>query len=478
MIRSIKARLPQGRYGKNIAKLAVGTAVGQAVAILASPVLTRLYTPNDFGGLAVYASIIGIIGSVASLSYHQAIPIPEDDGDAANVLGLSLLLVLVVVGLTTIATVLVGSETATLLDVPELSSYLWLVPLGVLGLAGYEAISQWAVRQKEFSAIARISAAKGLAQTGTHLAFGFLTTGPFGLLFGQFVGQWVGAWSLLRRAVRESSEVFRNVSLSRVKDAAARHSKFLRFTSPSVLFNVAGRNTPPLILAYFFGGAVAGFFALGERVLMIPVTLVAKSASQVFVASAAKFHRHGQLGKEVEHLFERMLRLGLAPVIILGISSPILFAFVFGDQWSEAGHYVRWLSPWLLFVFISFAMAPVIYVLERQKAGMLFQGVMAIGRIGSLVVGGLVGNALFAVALFGLVSGLLWAIYLAWLLIVSGLSMQRAASICTKEMFRSLLFVAPVAACAVFSVAELTTVATVFVCTMSAVIWPLVRKSN
>jgi O-antigen/teichoic acid export membrane protein len=473
----IKARLPQGRYGKNIAKLAVGTAVGQAVAILASPVLTRLYTPNDFGGLAVYASIIGIIGSLASLSYHQAIPIPEDDSDAANVFGLSLLLILIVVGLTAIATVLVGAEVATLLEVPELSPYLWLVPLGVLGLAGYEAISQWAVRQKEFSAIAQISAAKGVAQTGTHLAFGFLTTGPFGLLLGQFIGQWVGAGSLLRRAVRESGDVFRNVSLSRIWNAATRYSNFLRFTSPSVLLNVAGRNTPPLILAYFFGGAVAGFFALGERVLMIPVTLVAKSASQVFVASAAEFHRQGQLGIEVEHLFARMLKLGLAPVTILGISSPILFAFVFGDQWSEAGHYVRWLSPWLLFVFISFALAPVIFILERQKVGMLFQGVMAIGRIGSLVVGGLVGNALFAVALFGLVSGSLWAIYLSWLLIVSGVSMQRVASICTKEMLSSLIFAAPVAGCIVFSVAEMITVATVFVCTLSAVVWPLVRKS-
>ena len=478
MIARLKARLPNGRYGKNIAKLAIGTAVGQAIAIVASPVLTRLYTPNDFGVLAVYASIIGIIGSLASLSYHQAIPLPENSSDAANLFGLSVLLIFFVASLTAIAAMSVGPEASVLLGVPALTSYLLLIPLGVLGLATYEAINQWAIRQKTFSAIARTTVSQGVAQTGTHLAFGFAATGPFGLLIGQLLGQWVGAGNLLRNAVRENGEEFRCISFSGMKRAAIRYSNFFQFTSPAILFNVAGRNTPPLILAYFFGGAVAGFFALGERVLMVPVTLLAKSASQVFVASAAEFKRQGRLSIEVEHLFKRMLMLGLAPAIILGLSAPLLFALIFGDQWTEAGHYVRWLSAWLLFVFVSFALAPVILVLERQKAGMWFQGSLALGRVFSLVLGGLIGNALFAVALFGVVSGVLWAVYLAWLLAASGVSATRAVNIFGKEIVRSIPFVAPIAGCIFFGVADIVAAGAVLICFLSVAVWLLARQSN
>jgi O-antigen/teichoic acid export membrane protein len=167
-----------------------------------------------------------------------------------------------------------------------------------------------------------------------------------------------------------------------------------------------------------------------------------------------------------------MLKLGLAPVIILAIAAPVLFSFVFGDQWTEAGHYVRWLSPWLLFVFVGFALAPVVLVLERQKTAMWFQGLLALGRIGSLVVGGLIGDALLAVAMFGVVSGLMWASYLAWLLIVSGVAMTRCARVIEKSVVASLVFVIPVAVCQLFFVQDLVIVGVALIGVLLAVLWP------
>jgi len=478
MIAHLKARLPKGRYGKNIAKLATGTAVGQAIAILAAPVLTRLYSPGDFGVLAVYASVLGIIGSIASLNYHQAIPLPETNGEAANLFGLSLLAMSVTVGLTFVGVGIAGSDIAGLLGVPELSPYLWLIPVGVLGLAFYEVVNQWALRQKAFSAIAKTTVAKGVVQTGAQLSYGFLATGPFGLLLGQLLGQWVGAGRLFYSAMKENGDVFRGITITNMRVAATRHSKFLKFTTPSVLLNAAGRNTPVIILSYFFGVAVAGLFALGERVLMIPVTLLAKNASQVFVASAAEFNRVGRLAEEVEYLFERMLRISLAPVIILGLASPVLFAVIFGEQWAEAGHYVRWLSPWLLFVFISFALMPVILVLERQKEGMWFQGLLAIGRVGALVVGGIFGTAMLAIAAFGLVSGFLWAIYLIWILLMSGVAIGNVVRIFAIQTIVSIPFAIPVAVCMILGANELLTVGVVAICIFSLLAWQFIKDSD
>jgi O-antigen/teichoic acid export membrane protein len=465
-------------YLGNIAKLAGGVAVGQGIAILASPVLTRLYEPSEFGVLAVYTAIVGIIGAMASLSYHQAIPLPENDGDAANIFGLSLFIIVATFLVSSIAIFIVGKQVVDQLGVPELAAYLWLIPLGILGLSTYETVTQWAIRQKSFPVIARTSAAKGIVQSGTQLIAGFAGAGPIGLLLGQLFGQWTGAVRLLRNALRKSGAAFRGVTLAGAKEASQNYFKFLRFTSPSIVFNVAGRDSPPLILAYFFGSSVAGMFALGERVLMIPVTLIAKSASQVFVSSAAQFHREGRLAIEVEHLFDRMLRLALAPVVILGISAPALFSFVFGEQWTEAGHYVRWLSAWLLFVFISRALTPVVFVLERQRVGMWFQGLLATGRIATLVAGGLIGDARLSVAMFGVVSSLMWAVYLVWLLEVSCVSITRAGRAAASTLFVSLLFVLPTIGCKVFGVTDIITVGVVIVSGSSAVVWSLMSVNR
>ena len=44
--------LPKGGFVRSVAVLAGGTGLGQAVVVLASPLLTWIYTPEDFGTLA------------------------------------------------------------------------------------------------------------------------------------------------------------------------------------------------------------------------------------------------------------------------------------------------------------------------------------------------------------------------------------------------------------------------------------------
>ncbi|MGQ9623675.1 MAG: lipopolysaccharide biosynthesis protein, partial [Candidatus Caldatribacteriaceae bacterium] len=80
--------LPRGRFGRSVLLLAGGTALGQAVTVLVSPILTRLYSPEDFGVFGVYASLLGIVAVIASLRYEYAIPLPEEDETAANILAL------------------------------------------------------------------------------------------------------------------------------------------------------------------------------------------------------------------------------------------------------------------------------------------------------------------------------------------------------------------------------------------------------
>ena len=74
--RQLMRILPKSRFARNVAVVSAGSAMGQGLLIVSAPLLTRLYTPADFGVLAVYVSIVSILVVVASLRYEMAINLP------------------------------------------------------------------------------------------------------------------------------------------------------------------------------------------------------------------------------------------------------------------------------------------------------------------------------------------------------------------------------------------------------------------
>ena len=88
--------MEKSKFVRQVSILAGGTALGQLVSIAASPLLTRLYTPESFGILAVYASTLAIMSISASLRYELAIPITNKDEDIAGIITLSSSILMIV----------------------------------------------------------------------------------------------------------------------------------------------------------------------------------------------------------------------------------------------------------------------------------------------------------------------------------------------------------------------------------------------
>ena len=114
-------------FAADVLKLVTGTTIAQVITILAAPAITRLYSPEAFEILAIFTSITSILGVIACLRYEMAIMLPKTNEEAANLLGLCLLCVAVVSGLTVPALYFGGDALLSLLKAPEPGSYLILV---------------------------------------------------------------------------------------------------------------------------------------------------------------------------------------------------------------------------------------------------------------------------------------------------------------------------------------------------------------
>ena len=82
-------RIQASKFSKNSLLLIGGTAISQLIPIGISPLLTRIYTPKEFGVLALFVSIAKIISVFSTGRYEPAIVLPKKDKEALNLMAIS-----------------------------------------------------------------------------------------------------------------------------------------------------------------------------------------------------------------------------------------------------------------------------------------------------------------------------------------------------------------------------------------------------
>lgn len=437
----IKRLLPKNRFARSVSVLAGGTAAGQIIVVAASPILTRLYSPEDFGLLAVYAGLLGIMGVIASLRYQLAIPLPESDEEAASVAVLSLL---VVVGMTAVSAIIVGfwgEPITTVLNTPALEPYLWLLPLGLLLTGVYQVFSYWAIRTRAFPAIARTKLTQAISMVSVQL--GAYTLGPLALLLGQVTGQAAGSSSLGLLAVRRKWTAFRQVRVADIRWAATRFRRFPLYSSWGGVFNKAGTELPAILFAALFSPAAAGIYMLAHRVLAMPMQLLGKAIADVFFSSASEARRRGDLRLLVTTVHGKLAYIAMPPALVLIAVGPDLFASVFGGEWRQAGQFAQWMAPFLYFNFIASPISTLNSILEKQAQALTFQTALLVGRISVIALAANVGGVLVSVAAFSIFSAGMWAGWSFWLFHISGASYFSVIASNLKAFLASLLALTP-----------------------------------
>lgn len=357
----------RGGFLGNVALLSGSTALANILVALSGPIITRLYTPADLGVLSVFTSLVAIATSASALRYELAFPLPKQDEEAANLLGLAVVIQIgFFVGLSVLL-LLAGRAITQWLNAPALYPYLWLVPLGFGGAGSYETLSYWLVRTNQISLLGRTKLTQSGAQVAAQVGLG-LIHGPVGLLIGDLIGRSLGSWTLWIHCYRTSSAAFRQVRWSDMLAAGYRYRRFPLMTAPASLVDMVCARLPSLVLAAAFGMTVAGSFELVTRLLLLPVMLIGRAVGTAFLAAASKVEAHEK--HHLRRLYQKLnLSLGaMAVAISLAciLPSPWLFPWVFGAEWREAGIFAAIMIPRFIAEFVA---GPVNYALgaiERQ----------------------------------------------------------------------------------------------------------------
>lgn len=407
--------------------ITVGTAIAQLIGVATTPVLTRIFSVEAFGLLGLFVSMTHIGEVIACLRYESSIMLPATDEEAANQLAVSLCVALIISGI--IFWILWVSKywVANILKSPDLVPFIPWIALAVLVSGLLAALNSWNTRTKNYY---RLATAKVLNTGGasiSQLLLGLAGLSRGGnLITGNIFGLAISSLFLAVKIWIDHSLFFiNNVRLSKMIAGMNRYRKFPLWSSWSSLLNITSLQLPSLLLAAFFSPVVVGYYLLGHRVLRMPISLIGNSIAQVFYQRASQATLSGQLPDLVFNIASRLIAFGLLPILLLTVAGRELFIFIFGGEWGEAGLYMQILSIWTFFVFIGNPISSLTNVLEKQEASLVFNVVLIISRVASLVIGGLLENIYLALILFSASGVSAWSIFTIWLLHQSKVSLKR-----------------------------------------------------
>ncbi len=373
---------------QKVVALSSGTIAAQIIGVLAAPILTRLYSPSEFGAFAIYLNGVMLISVISCLRYEMTIVLVKQRRTAM----LLVLLAALIAGIFSLSLwapiILFEDEILRVVGLSIENHLLWVFPISLLLTALYKIASNWAVRRKDFSGLSFAKLWQSLPQTAGQISFGLLHFGVWGLVIGEIVGRFMGFLTLAYRS-RDVFVVPTSTYLHRGCTILSYYRRYPLYSTWSALINEAGSVAPVFFLATLYGSGTAGLFALVQRVFALPMDLVGQTALNLYVAEASDAIRTDQKKLRGHFIKTFFVLLGLAtiPVCLLTWLGPRLFDAVFGHEWHAAGVYAQILA---VAYGVRLAVAPLsqtMQMLGRQRYILCLEVIRLLSICGAFMFG-------------------------------------------------------------------------------------------
>lgn len=407
----IKKILPKSTYAKNVLTLMTGTGLAQVIPIAISPILTRIYSPEEFGVFALYMAITSILTVLVTGRYEMAILLPKKDRDAMNLVALSIVLSFFISMVLFLVVTVFNSQLVSLMGVPELSMWLYWVPASTFLMGAYQSLNYWSNRKSHYRRLAVSRVVQSSSTGAAQLTGAFNNVGTSGLVGGQLIGQTLSTVVLGGLIYKEDKKHIKGIKKTRIIALARKYINFPKYLIVAHGFNTASGQMPIFLLSSLFNSAAAGFFMLTQRVMGAPMTLVASAIGDVFRQEASYAYVNTGSCKDIYiKTFKRLLFISALPSIAFFFIAPDLFALIFGEEWRVAGEYAQILTPVLFLRFITSPLSAMFMIAEKQKLDLVWQIVLLATTSSAFFIGYLYSNEKTALIFYSLSYSLLFIV--------------------------------------------------------------------
>ncbi|MCQ2608147.1 MAG: oligosaccharide flippase family protein [Bacteroidales bacterium] len=404
----------QSEVAVNSAKLLSANIITQIIGLLVYPIITRLYTPEDFGLINLFLSIAGVLSIIATAELQYSIVLPKEDNKAIACLQLGIATTLV----TTIivcGTIPFAQYISQIFKTPSLAQWYWAIPIFVFLSSLWNLLNYWCTRNKFYNDICLYQCTQSIANAGAKCGFGYAGLLNGGLIFSAILSPFIALTTLCFRLFKREKLRLFPIQKTNIQIVSKEYANFPKYSLPRALLNYLSGNLPILLLTPFFGLTEIGFLGLALTLGFRPINIISNSIYQVFYQKTSKLVQNRESIRDFHSQFiKNSVCIFLPLSIIIFCFSSDICSILLGNKWAQIGIYINAMMIWLL---VSVLAGPISYlpdIFQKQKIGLFFEVALFAARLIALLIGIFSNNFLFTIFLYSIFSFAIITIQLFW----------------------------------------------------------------
>lgn len=403
-------------FNRNVLTMTIGTGLAQVIPIVISPILTRIYTPANFGLLSLYLSISSILSLVATGRYEMAIILPKKDIEGANIMVLSMIINFFLSLLILLLITIFNTQITGLFKNDEISKYLYLVSLTVFLTGIYQSLIYWNNRKKNYKSMSITKIIQSGGCGFFSIGLGLYNFGGNGLILSSIFGQVIAISFFGRWSWNKFKDIYKSITRINMVALAKKYINFPQFNLFHAVINVFSSQMPIFILAYFFSNTVLGFYSFSLRIVQIPIGLISVSIYNVLSEKIVTMSNN--CVKYMPYVYKFLLHqfiIGVILIVSIYFGSHY-FSYVFGIKWAQAELYVTLLLPWMFMVFLVSPLTFAVNMTFNQKKGLILEIFYGLLKLSTLLYGCFQKDIVFTLKLFSTSNALYLFFNALWIL--------------------------------------------------------------
>lgn len=352
----------------NFIKILGAASFAQLIPFIITPLLSRIYSKEDFGLFGIVYSFSAILMFLGSFRLENALIIDRDKNPTEifkfikkiTVVTCTVFLVLILVS---------KDYLAEILDVrTSMAFVMYLVPIIVFINLSYELLIALFNRGKNFNNIAKAKMFQSTMTGFFQLGFGLGGLTSLGLIISPVISKFSTILNFKNIKYLFVRPVFKEEEYLFLK----KYKSFPLFDVPTNLINTVSQQLPIFYFSNFFSLSVSGSYFMTQRILQVPVSLISHSILEVFKERLSSVVKSPLLKKKVFMDMFYMILFGAAIPFVFGfIFIEDLLVFILGESWSEAALFAKILCPSVYLKFLSYPLSYLILIENKQQVNLI-----------------------------------------------------------------------------------------------------------
>lgn len=370
---------------KDTAKMSVSNLIMYMLPLIVTPILTRLYTPSDFGEWGIFSSFIVMSTIVLFLGFENIlIQAPKYQlGNAIKLcIGVSMITILLF-GLLFITGNITGNNFISTFP-GSILLFIYFVFYTV-----YTICYNLCNRKELYYTLAFSNIVLGCSQAAFRILLAFIGIQiANGLILGTTLAEGITAIFLLWTITKGSAIKHRaKTSFVQLKQLISQYRNFPLFDAPSSLLSFAAFNLPVIILSFYFDKASIGCFSIVFQLLLLPMSLVGSAIGQVYYQRISISVPNDNIISETTHAVLRILCvISILPLLFIACGGDQLIILFLGNQWHSAGNVALCLALWSFPTILTQPILPLFRILNKQRTLLIYDSMYFLLGIGGIIL--------------------------------------------------------------------------------------------